>query len=184
MSNPVLCSHPSCNCSFKSQDSMRQHHRDTHSQPHQLGAKLACGHDQCAKSFPTKQGLEDHLRVAHHLNPQDAAAAAAAAVEDLEQIMLASDQVLEDQQVGDVACNDCGDTFRTLDALHQHQWASPGHTRVSKTRNPNGGSSMRMCSQCGEKFPSADHLEQHYIDRHPSMIKHTHPLLIGLIIFL
>lgn len=139
---------------------MVQHFEDRHN--HNPN-KLPCPF--CNRSFNTKESLEEHLRSpVHQLNEISASDAAAAAAADNIDLVTPAMIQLEDRQV---ACNDCGKLMKSTDSLHQHQWDSAIHTRVSKSPVPNPGSCVRACSQCSEKFGCADHLEEHFMDTHP-----------------
>ena len=67
-----------------------------------------------------------------------------------------------------VACGDCGRSkFKSIDALHQHQWDVADHVRVSRQPVLTLGSPIRRCSHCLQTFVSANDLERHFVREHP-----------------
>lgn len=169
----IACKHPSCGCLFQKKEFMRQHYADVHGSPAQTKKKgLELGQKQkgsvcerCGKSFQDVSSLAQHCLASH----------------DLSQVLgelLISNGGQKEFQTGakfvanstpsealiwpteGVACNDCGKTFGNFDFLHQHQWDSADHTRVSRPCKPN--SVTRECSQCSSKFPNSTALEQHF----------------------
>ncbi|KAI5064602.1 hypothetical protein GOP47_0021272 [Adiantum capillus-veneris] len=171
------CRHPTCHLTFDTHASMLQHYLDfshaaggtTHTIQHEHTAEKTADEadhvdppefypcDLCPRYFKSASALCDHLR-AFHLTTPDL----------LPPVPIAPASLLPHQlPIPDVACNDCGGTFKTTDALHQHQWATPYHTHVAASRNPNLGTRARICSQCHTKLPSPEDLDQHFVEQHP-----------------
>ncbi|MCO5575118.1 hypothetical protein L7F22_028915 [Adiantum nelumboides] len=172
---PFACRHPTCALTFDSHASMLQHYLDfQHSapstsenpiqQPSLCESKadepyLTHFHpcDLCSRYFKTAGGLRDHLRDIHGTAP-----------DLLPHVPMAPAALLTHQlPILNVACNDCGHSFKTTDSLHQHQWDTPHHTHVAATRNPNLGTLARICSQCRTKLPTPEDLDQHFVEQHP-----------------
>lgn len=157
--------HNACNRFFENNAFMLQHYTDSH-YPAQLQHQKRSPCKRCNRSFSSATALDQHF-VDVHLSEQllscntnlGSSSGAADHDDDVAPPIL--------QEPVEVACNDCGKTFKTTDALHQHQWDSAEHTRVSRRRMPNSGSEVRECSQCDKKFSTANDLEQHFVDQHP-----------------
>lgn len=153
----VFCKHPSCNCSFKTEAFMSQHFTDVHMIKNDQSAaakqgKIRC--KDCSIVCENESALDQHRTAVHVVNeslisklPSQAVPVAAAA-----------------GTMTEVSCNDCGKQFKSVDYLHQHQWDSPEHTRVSKSRP---STSPPECSRCSAKAKAAKDLEQHFMDCHP-----------------
>ncbi|KAH7279656.1 hypothetical protein KP509_37G028500 [Ceratopteris richardii] len=156
----IKCRHPSCRATFPSMAMMLQHYtEDSHSSLTQ-GSTTSDHHtcDKCARFFYSLDALKNHLRSFHLLD-----------YDDLPKVHEVSTALTYEQicSIKDVACNDCGKTFKDMDALHQHQWASSKHVKVSAMQNPNRGTARRQCSQCYSWHASAADLEQHFVETHP-----------------